>query len=145
MSTPAQPTASLGYALKVAQQALRTRMEDGLRPHGLTMPQYAVLAEIEANPDQSNAELARKAFITPQSMQGVLGNLESAGLVERHADADHGRRQPARLTKRGKARIGRAHAVARRMEERMRAAAAPLGATDALALFDRIRAEFLKD
>ena len=32
----------VGYALKRAQHALRTRMDEALRPLGLTAPQYAV-------------------------------------------------------------------------------------------------------
>jgi DNA-binding MarR family transcriptional regulator len=142
MSTRKRPAPSMGYALKVAQQALRTRMQNELRPLGVTMPQYAVLAEIESNPDQSNADLARRAFITPQSMQGVLANLEAAGLVERHADAAHGRRQPARLTSQGMALVGRAHAVAVRVESTMRDAAVPLSTEDVLDLLERIRAAF---
>jgi len=44
-------------------------------------PQNAVLLEIAGNPRVSNADLARAAFVTPQTMQGILVNLEREGLI----------------------------------------------------------------
>lgn len=129
----------LGYGLKIAQHALRKRMEADLRPLGLTLPQYAVLVELENNTGQTNADLAVKAFITPQSMQGVLVNMEAAGLIERKPDMHHGRRQLAQLTTKGAALAARGHAVTLAVENAMRDAVAPLSPEQASALFDRLR------
>jgi DNA-binding MarR family transcriptional regulator len=65
----------LGYALKRAQHMLRLRMDEELRPLSLTTPQYAVLCAIDAEAGISNARLARAAFVTAQTMQGVLSNM----------------------------------------------------------------------
>src|SRR5277367_4602784 len=62
----------LGYALKRAQHALRVRMDEVLRPLGLTTAQYAVICVIEQEAGISNAGLARAAFVTPQTMTGIL-------------------------------------------------------------------------
>ena len=96
MSQSSEPE-QLGYLLKTAQHALRREMDDALRPLGLSVSTYAVLTELHRQPGLTNADLARRAFITPQSMQGLLVALEKAGLIARGSDRDHGRRQPSRL------------------------------------------------
>ena len=72
----------LGYVLKQAQSALRSRMDGALRPLGLTVPQYACL-ELLASGPLTNAELARGAFVTAQSMNSVVTSLQERGLVAR--------------------------------------------------------------
>jgi DNA-binding MarR family transcriptional regulator len=109
----------LGYALKRAQHALRVAMDDALRAPGMTMPQYAVLSAVEAEPGLSNARLARAAFVTAQTMQGVLANLERDGLLERRADPDHGRILRSDLTALGRARLADAHRAVRAVETAM--------------------------
>lgn len=122
-----EPEASgLGLAIKRAQHALRTRMDREMRPLGLTAPQYAVLASLEAEPGASNAELARRAFVTPQTMQTMLAALERAGLVARRPDESHGRIRRATLTGAGRDVLVRAHAVAAAAERTIREAADPL-------------------
>ena len=123
---------SLGYALKQAQQAMRNHMDRGLSELGLTAPQYAVLAALEAEPGASNAALARQAFVTPQTMQGMLAGLERARLVERTPDPDHGRVRRAALTEAGRDALAHAHRIAAASEGTARAATGPDGA-DALA------------
>ncbi len=101
----------VGYRLKQAQNALRTRMDELLRPSGITAPQYAVLTALALAPGRSNAELARAAFVTPQTMQGIVANLERAGLLARAPDPSHGRILRTTLTAKGRAALGRAHAA----------------------------------
>jgi DNA-binding MarR family transcriptional regulator len=76
----------LGYKLKKTQHALRLHMDEALRTIDLTTPQYAVLAQLELKPGASNAALARSAFITAQTMHGIVSNLEKRVLVERKSD-----------------------------------------------------------
>jgi DNA-binding MarR family transcriptional regulator len=105
-----QPAAKrFGYALKRAQHALRTRMDEALRPLGLTTPQYAVLCAIELEAGISNARLARAAFVTPQTMQGILANLHRDGLLSRDADPTHGRILKSELTQAGRKNLAQAH------------------------------------
>ena len=109
----------VGYHLKRAQQALRTAMDEGLRAQGLTTPQYAALTHLEADEPLSGAELARRCFVTAQTMNAILVGLERARLVERTAHAKHGRVIEARLTKRGRAKVEDAHRTVFGIEERM--------------------------
>lgn len=137
-------TRLLGYRLKLAQHTLHRRMEEALRPLGLNPAQYAVLAELNARPDQTNADLAERAFITPQSMQGVLAKLESMGLVKRRQDTRHGRRQLARLTAAGHAKAKAANNEVMRVEEQLETAVAPKDIPNAIDLMDRLHRALLR-
>jgi DNA-binding MarR family transcriptional regulator len=109
----------LGYALKRAQHALRISMDEALRPLELTTPQYAVLSAVEAEAGMSNARLARAAFVTAQTMQGVLANLERDGLLERRPDPTHGRVLRSELTSVGRSVLSEAHLAVRVVEDAM--------------------------
>jgi DNA-binding MarR family transcriptional regulator len=119
------PYATIGFALKQAQQALRTRLDSGLREIGLTTPQYAVLAFLEVEAGASNAALARRAFVTPQTMQAILIALERAGLIARTPHPEHGRVQMTQLTARGRGALKAASGIVADAEERLRNASAP--------------------
>jgi DNA-binding MarR family transcriptional regulator len=119
MRTSHRVTDRVGYQLKRAQQALRTAMDEGLRAQGITTPQYAALTALDADEPLSGAELARRGFVTAQTMNAILVGLERARLVERAAHAEHGRVIEARLTKRGRAKLLDAHATVSGIEERM--------------------------
>ncbi|MCO5994411.1 MarR family winged helix-turn-helix transcriptional regulator [Actinoallomurus rhizosphaericola] len=110
---------SVGYVLKRVQSALRAAMDAALREHGLTTPQYACLELLDQRPGLSNADLARGAFVSRQSMNVVLRGLEENGLVERPARAAQGRALPVRLTAEGRERLRRAHADVFEIERRM--------------------------
>lgn len=116
---PASVAKRLGYALKRAQHALRICMDEALWPLALTTPQYAVLCALEAEAGMSNARLSRAAFVTAQTMQGVLANLERDGLLTRSRDPAGGRVLRCELTRRGRTVLARAHRVVRGVEDRM--------------------------
>lgn len=109
----------LGYALKRAQHALRLNMDQALQPVGLTMPQYAVLCALEAEPGMSNARLASVAFVTAQTMQAVLVNLEREEIVKRQTDPHNARILRADLTAKGRQVLIGAHRAVAIVEDRM--------------------------
>ena len=115
----------LGYKLKKTQHALRLHMDEALRALDLTTPQYAVLAQLELKPGASNAALARLAFITAQTMHGIVSNLEKRGLVERKNDVSHGRILCTELTSQGQEVVTQAHEIIRDVEARMLATVNP--------------------
>ncbi|MFS0704986.1 MarR family winged helix-turn-helix transcriptional regulator [Cellulomonas sp. 179-A 9B4 NHS] len=110
---------SVGYALKQAAAALRAAMDAALRPLDLTVPQYACLELLGQRPGLSTAELARGAFVTRQSMHGVLRGLEERGLLDRPASAPHGRALPTALTPAGADLLARASRAVAAVETRM--------------------------
>ena len=110
---------SLGYLLKEAASALRTAMNDALRPLGMTITHYSCLELLAQRPGLSNSDLARGAFVTRQSMNVLLQSLEAAGSVERPPEARVGRALPAQLTEEGRRDLARATAAVRAVERRM--------------------------
>lgn len=110
---------NIGYELKRVQYALRSVMDGEVRALGLTTPQYAALSVLEREEKLSGAELARRCFVTPQTMNGILVGLESAGLIQRRAHPTHGRVMQAHLTDEGSELLARAHERVTTVEERM--------------------------
>lgn len=95
------------------------RLDTALRPLELTVPQYACLELLRRRPGLSNAELARGAFVTRQSMNGVLRGLLDRGLLTRPTTAPHGRARPTQLTPIGRERLLAASAAVLAIEEQM--------------------------
>jgi DNA-binding MarR family transcriptional regulator len=116
---------AVGYVLKQAAVALRHAMDLTLRPLHLTVPQYACLELLGQRPGLSNAELARGAFVTRQSMNVVLRSLEERGLVTRPAAAPRGRELPTTLTRAGRDQLDAASAAVRGVEKKMCAHLSP--------------------
>ena len=126
----------VGYQMKRAQHALRLEMDGALRPLGITTPQYAALGVLGEEAGLSGAALARRCFVTPQTMNLILVKLENAGLVERRPHPEHGRVLRAYLTRRGEELVARAHALVEVIEERMLAG---LGREERLRLLEALR------
>jgi DNA-binding MarR family transcriptional regulator len=106
-----------GYLLRQAWAELRSAMDDVLRAHGLTAPQYAALSVLARDSGISGADLARACVTTPQAMNGVIGTLERTGLVQRHPHPTHGRILQIELTDEGRRRLEAAHPAVRELEE----------------------------
>jgi DNA-binding MarR family transcriptional regulator len=69
--------------------------------------------------------LARRAFVTPQTMNQVLRELEQKGWVARHPDPAHARILQADLTEAGRAALRACHRAVNDIEERMLAPLTP--------------------
>lgn len=122
---PSRVTDHPGYLLKRAQDALHAGMADALREHGATVAQYAVLTALDEEPGLSNAGLARRAFVTPQTMNQVLRELEQKGWVTRHPHPGHARILQAHLTQTGRAVLQACHRASDVVEEQMLAPLTP--------------------
>jgi DNA-binding MarR family transcriptional regulator len=109
----------IGYQIKRTEHALRLEMDAALRGMGLTTPQYAALGVLEDEAGLSGAALARRCFVTPQTMNQILVNLEAAGMVERRPHPEHGRVLSAHLTEKGAELVSMAHGEVATIEERM--------------------------
>jgi DNA-binding MarR family transcriptional regulator len=108
-----------GYLLKRAQTALHAALAGALRGPGATVAQYAVLTALDEEPGLSNADLARRAFVTPQTMNEVLRELEDKHWVTRHPHPGHGRILQASLTPPGRTALAACHQAAGVIEEQM--------------------------
>lgn len=95
------PEPMLLYLVKQVELAIRSHLDDMLRPVGLTALQYTALTVLERHPDLSSAQLARHSFVTAQSMADMVTALEGRGLIERHRDRADRRRLVVALTAAG--------------------------------------------
>ena len=96
------PEPMLMYLVKQVELAIRSRLDDIIRPAGLTALQYTALTVLERHPDMSTAQLARNSFVTAQSMADMITALESRGLIERNRDTVDRRRLVVALTPEGR-------------------------------------------
>ena len=85
-------------------------MERALADFGVTPPQFSVLTMLVAYPGYSNADLARLAILTPQTVSVIVANLERMGAVARTPHAVHGRIQHLDVTAHGRALLAKCRA-----------------------------------
>jgi DNA-binding MarR family transcriptional regulator len=95
------------YMLKQVELAVRARIDEIVRPVGLTAAQYTALTVLERHTDMSSAQLARNSFVTAQSMADMITALEGRKLIERHRDKSDRRRLVVALTDEGRALLDR--------------------------------------
>ena len=103
----------LGLHIKSAEQAMMAAKTEALRSFGLTVAQYAAMLSLYYVPEQSSAQLARAAAVTPQTMATVIAKLEQKRLVARRPSSDHAKVLIASLTPEGEALVLRADEAAR--------------------------------
>jgi DNA-binding MarR family transcriptional regulator len=111
--------ATLLYLVGRIDRVVRRAIGAVLRAQGLSVNQYTTLSVLDRRSGLSNAQLARRALVSPQSMNEVLLTLEERGLVRRHAHPDHGRILQARLTTKGRSLLARCDAEVHEVEARM--------------------------
>lgn len=108
MPTHARPTRAGGppptllYVMKQVELAVRARLDEILRPAGLTVLQYTALTVLERHPDLTSAQLARNSFVTAQTMADMVVILSERGLIDRHRDPADRRRLVLALTAQGR-------------------------------------------
>jgi len=93
----------ISYAVARLERAVRAGIAERVRPYGLTTLQYTALSVLERHgAPLSNAQLARRAYMTPQAMSEVIEALETNGLIRRDRHPSHRRVLPATLTGKGR-------------------------------------------
>ena len=95
-------TPTLLYLVKQLELSVRARLDELMRPVGLTALQYTALTVLERHGDISSAQLARNSFVTAQTMADMVLILEDRGLIERHRDPNDKRRLLLALTPAGR-------------------------------------------
>ena len=109
----------LTYLVKRLEMAERARMEEVLRPLGVTLHQYTALSILERREGLSSAQLARRHVVTPQAMHQLIASMERDRLIERRPDEANRRILRAWLTDYGAGVLRSCHRVVDVVEERM--------------------------
>jgi DNA-binding MarR family transcriptional regulator len=109
----------LTYLVKRLEMAERARMEEVLRPLGVTLHQYTALSILERREGLSSAQLARRHVVTPQAMHQLIATMERDRLIERRPDEANRRILRAWLTEHGSRVLRACHRAVDDVEERM--------------------------
>jgi DNA-binding MarR family transcriptional regulator len=104
------------FYLNVANHAVRSRLEEALRHLEVTGIQYTVLSVVGAHEGLSSAELSRRFYVTPQTMNELINGLERRKLIARREDPANRRILKMRLTPLGRRLVVECDAVADRVE-----------------------------
>lgn len=104
------------YFLNQANHAVRSRLEASLSLLQMTGIQYTVLSVIGARDGLSSAELSRRFFVTPQTMNELIGGLQRRNLITRKEDPANRRILRMSLTTEGKRMIKACDAAADAVE-----------------------------
>lgn len=87
----AGPPPSAAFLVMALGRRMRERVERTLKGEGITMRHLSALGHLSRDSGISYSELARRASVTPQSMQATLAKLEECGAVSRTTDSGRGR------------------------------------------------------
>lgn len=107
------------YLVKQLELAIRSIMDERLRPHGLTTLQYTALSVLAQRDDLSSAQLARRSFVRPQTMHQMIQALAERGLVERRSDPGNRRVLLVGLSADGLRLLRECEPMVRAIEDRM--------------------------
>ncbi|MEV4947935.1 MarR family transcriptional regulator [Streptomyces sp. NPDC053755] len=110
---------SLLYLVKRTELAVRARLEELLKPAGITALQYTALTVLERRDGVSAAQLARDSFVTAQSMADMVRALEGRDLIRREPNPANRRERLILLAEPGRRLLAEYAGPARALEERM--------------------------
>jgi DNA-binding MarR family transcriptional regulator len=93
---------SVSWLLNYAGRLATRRTTSKLQAHGITPPQWAVLAQLMEQDGQSLSGLGAKALFDGPTMTGIVDRLETGGLVQRRRDSTDRRVINLYLTDKGR-------------------------------------------
>jgi DNA-binding MarR family transcriptional regulator len=110
---------SLVYIVGRLNHGIRKGMRQDLAEWGLSIPEFTALSILRRRSGLSNAQLARRSMVTPQSMIEILAGLESRGLVSRTVDPNHARILKSDLTAEGERVVAAAQKKIEHIQEEL--------------------------
>ena len=117
---PPNANPRLSYAVAQLQQLVLASVNEVASQYNLTALQFTTLSVLNHNgAPLSNSQLARRSFMTAQSMHEVINRLEDAGLIKRNPHPNHRRKRPASLTPKGRRVLAACEAGVAEFEARM--------------------------
>ena len=116
-----RPEHILGFLLKSLQHTMRQTFDEALRKQGveLSFAQFSALFNLQCDSGVTGARLARRAFVSPQTMNSALHALELEGYIERRPHPSSRRADSWTLTAAGLRELERARAVGKEIFARM--------------------------
>jgi DNA-binding MarR family transcriptional regulator len=109
----------ISYLVARLDRLVRGNLAEALKPLGVSVPQYTLMSVLAHRPGLSNAQLARRSYISAQAMHQLVNTLEEKALIERSSSPDHGRIQMTTLTHAGRDVLDECDAAVGVVEERL--------------------------
>jgi DNA-binding MarR family transcriptional regulator len=103
--------------MKRVMQRFRVLLDERLRPMGMTTAQLQILFAVRNSAGISGAQLARECFVTPQSVQTLLTQLEKDGLIVRRKAESNDRILTATITASGEKLAKKVEKLAQEIQE----------------------------
>jgi DNA-binding MarR family transcriptional regulator len=97
----------------------RDRLEEQLKPLGITAAQLQLLAALVKEPGTSGAHISRYCQVTPQTTHALLAAAEGRGWVRRSPHPENAHTLLATLTPQGRRVFTRGKIIALRLQGRM--------------------------
>jgi DNA-binding MarR family transcriptional regulator len=97
----------------------RERMEEQLKPLGITAAQLQLLAALTKAPGTSGAHISRVCEVTPQTTHALLAAAEDRGWIRRSPDPENLHTLLATLTPQGRRVFTRGKTIALRLQGQM--------------------------
>lgn len=109
----------LSYMIARVDRIISKHLTEHLKELEITLPQFTALSVLVSKSNLSNAKLAERSFIKPQSANKILQDLLVNGWIEKKPDPTHGRRILITLTKSGIEKLNKCNEVVLKVEEKM--------------------------
>jgi DNA-binding MarR family transcriptional regulator len=100
--TPPDDTLEVAAGLRTSIGMLVRKMKQTRAGGELSMPETAVLSQLNRNGPATSSDLARLDRISPQSMGATVAAVEERGLVARARDPEDGRRIVLSISEQGR-------------------------------------------
>lgn len=116
---PTHQLPTLSYMIARVDRIISKMLSERLKDLNITLPQFTALSVLAAKGSLSNAKLAERSFIKPQSTNKILQDLLSQGWIEKQSDPSHGRRILIHVTPQGFEILSNCRAIVKEIEEKM--------------------------
>jgi DNA-binding MarR family transcriptional regulator len=127
MRLPQELVARSGFLLVRLGLGFKTRALEQLAQAGFSQYHYGVLALLDEQPQETQAQIADTLGVDRSQLVRVLDGLEDRGLVARHRDETDRRRHTVSVTAAGRRQLHRIRATIDQLEDDL---LAPLDTAD---------------
>ena len=112
---PQRPN-GIAYLIGRLDHVLNRRIRDALAHLEVTAAQYTALSVLNSHGQLSNAQMAERSMVSPQSANEMVKLMQARGWIERESAASHGRIIHIRLTPQGVALLAQCDAAVVQVE-----------------------------
>ncbi|NCI77050.1 MarR family transcriptional regulator [Acinetobacter sp. PS-1] len=109
----------LSYTIARLDRVVSQYLTEHLKDYEITLPQFTALSVLASKSNLSNAKLAERSFIKPQSANKILQDLLSNGWIEKKPDPTHGRRILVTVTESGLVKLAGCNKIVEALEQKM--------------------------